>query len=383
MFNVPAVQEEHVVHRRCPERSWWRGLYTRVPGSNTVPPHAPATWPLDLDNEKRKNLSLVHELSQCLVDSDGDVAARIYDDPPPPSRIRRYKENKLYQYSTQAPQLPFASSFTHTASAPVACASTQLVEETSHADDINPSDAKASHSAPSLTAIPSPSDNSSARAAHPHIAATYSTETLADADALFQPLRRQPQLTHISSVVPSVARKAVSRKPVRYLLSTNPTVGALNAYVEKGIVPPTPGHVLSKHCGTDNTTALSHPADSVGRVTGSTTTELSDTPIPYVSTGCVPQQDQIVVPTLLAPVDSPSFPTPPPLLISHAHEEYMGGPFRTYMIPSKTNLCTDSSLANDPKQLHRSRSPSIRRKSHSFMQQLFFPDSSRRSIQNI
>ncbi|KAI0343392.1 DUF300-domain-containing protein [Trametopsis cervina] len=227
LINVPVFQEGQAESSHRREKSWWN-IYGRFSQPDPASVSGPTSVPggESSRNQRRKNPS-----GKRLVDID--VRSQTYDDLPPPSSIRRYRESKMGPSPAEVSPPLLSTAFSHRS--PPAVLSSFAVPTSIDKPPAVSNPQLMSLSRPALSTSPSDPnrpDSFLGRVFPPMSDASNSAENLTPAGTSSQSHRTQVRLTPGPELVPTTKHKAVTRKPVRYDAPTTPPAIFVNAQIE-------------------------------------------------------------------------------------------------------------------------------------------------------
>ncbi|KAI0090503.1 organic solute transporter Ostalpha-domain-containing protein [Irpex rosettiformis] len=351
LLNVPVESEgsKHAGITHQPERAWWRSVYNRLSQTEPAPELNPIVdRPVGPPSKRAQHLSTV------------DLSSEKYDDPPPPSSIRKYQESRT-KPTPQAISSP-TSQLPPTTRTP---RPRLIISRLTSAVPIQ--------SATSLPSVSSRPNSFLAGVFSPISDASNSTEALSGGATSSQSHRTQVQLTIGPSIVPSAQPKAIKRKPVRYSPPPAPFALPWNARIEELEEEP----FIPERLYDDHPRGTSRPRH-ISQVDRSTEVKQGHgypSPAPSPPRRHVPRRDQIVLPAPLAPPPPSLSTSPPGLPVRHSptpprppqKDPRRESPSPSHRPPQPTSS-PDQLGGGGHKRLRRSKHADLRAQNHTFTQ---------------
>lgn len=355
-------------------------MYNRLSQSEPVPPPEP---PLDIPfrverppprrQSRRKSSKRLTSI---------DLASQTYEDPPPPSAIRKYRESRTRSLHSDAVEPLLYEAFPDH---PVVSSREppQTSNRAPEAEVRRPPLATVREMGlsplQSFTSLPSSrTDSFLGRAFAAQSDVSYSTDNDTAGATSNQSHRSQVRLTVGPEPVPNSTRHPVTRKPVRYSAPAVPPAIFMDARIQEASVPSVQSEVSASQVAGPSMPPphRRHTAEWDRVARDNTTREL---PALAQSRPYVPRRDQIVLPAPLAPSSSGNSTVPHPPgtyqdAFAHAGvADTRHTSFNVWVHPANT----DSSLprapyvvqVREPAPLRRSKHGNMRHYSHTFVQQ--------------
>ncbi|KAI0685934.1 organic solute transporter Ostalpha-domain-containing protein [Cytidiella melzeri] len=375
LLDVPVVHEEPVEYTHRRKTSWWRNAYNRISHSEPTATSTPMPETLHPIEERPNGLRSTRAPAKGL--SSIDLMAQTYDDPPPPTSIRKYRETKsrtpndnatkplLSPSLSQFPPTPATSMFPRPSNE-VRRPGTETCQDTNIAP---------MQSVASLPSVSSRTDSFLGRAFPPNSDASRSTEVIVGGDVSSQSHHAHLQLVSVPEVVPGIEHKAIKRKPVRYSAPPVPSSLPMAARIEENPVAVVAKLQSPGHRNKEANWTMSQRSYTPDRVVEENRAPMYNSPPLSSPNRYVPRRDQIVLPALLAPVASSSSPSPPPPGLSSprqpAPRNRSEGPSHIsprHLGPSSPSYLASQAYFNGTKPPRRSERTNKRRYSHTFTQ---------------